>query len=407
LLTDGNGDLLANGYRYLFDDAFLDVRRARNLLAHRLFAPQLAAANFRWALAAHLPANGFLVALAVRNRIFAALRGNLFPLDIFLAGNRVLLGHPFAAFAANGFASRDRLADGPTAFLVAGLIDLLVGGAADLLHDTLGDRLANRLAHFLVAGLWDLFADGLADFLATLLTDLFLDLMAALFPVRLVYRLADGIAAFFPAGLRDFLTNGVANLLPAGLVDGLIAGLADFFHDRLIAWLADRVANLLPAGLIDRLLAGLLDGLVAGFGALLVAGPAFLAVASFANLLHNRFLDRLVTSMPAFFQDFVIDQFVAGATLLLTGSVAALGITTRRRTTVVFGGTAMRCGRGLDGPEQADQCRQQRRSQVHPHDVRLLKSTRANCGNSSSWGSGSGVLKVRPSRARGRRRDEG
>src|SRR5262249_34394395 len=91
--------------------------------------------------------------------------------------------------------------------------------------------------------------------------------------------------------------------------------------------------------------------------------------------------------------------FVASATFLLAGGVAALGITTRLRTTVVFGGTAMRSGRRPNGPEQADQCRQQHRSQVHPHDFRLLIGTRANSVNASTWGSGSGVLKVRPSEA--------
>src|SRR6185312_3921718 len=87
------------------------------------------------------------------------------------------------------------------------------------------------------------------------------------------------------------------------------------------------------------------------------------------------FLYRLIAGLPAFFQNSVVDQLITGLTLLLTCGEAGLGVATRLRATAVGGTTAVRCRRILDGPEQADHRSQQRRSQAHPHDNRLLIDT--------------------------------
>jgi hypothetical protein len=129
----------------------------------------------------------------------------------------------------------------------------------------------------------------------------------------------------------------------------------------------------LPAGLIAGPVANLLDLLAAVLIAGPVAGLAFFAIARPADLLHAGFLDHLVAGVPAFFENLVPDQFVAGATLLLACREATLCIAAWVPATSIFPGTAIRCGGVLNGPEQADQCSQQRRSQAHPHDFASSK----------------------------------
>ncbi len=161
--------------------------------------------------------------------------------------------------------------------------------------------------------------------------------------VRLIARFAHRIAALAHDALGNAFAHGVAALLIAGLV----------------ARFAGCTGHLLVAGLIARPITGL----------------ALLTVAGLANLLHNGFLHRLIAGLPALFQDGVVNQFVAGLALLLTSGEAALGLATRLLTTAVVGAAAMRCRRELNRPQQADQCSQQRRSQAHPHDNRLLIDT--------------------------------
>src|SRR5262249_17361954 len=104
-----------------------------------------------------------------------------------------------------------------------------------------------------------------------------------------------------------------------------------------------------------------------GFVALLIAGPALVAVAGLLDRLHDGFLHGLVAGVPPLLQDRVVDQLVARAAPLVARSKAALIVATRRAAVVA--GAAMRRGRVLGRPQQADQCDQQRRSQAHPHDL--------------------------------------
>src|SRR5262249_53072212 len=135
---------------------------------------------------------------------------------------------------------------------------------------------------------------------------------------------------------------------------------------------ADGVADVLVAGLVDRLAALLLHRPVAGLLAGLVAGTALVAVAGLADRLHDGLGDRLVAGVPAFLQDVVPDELVVRLAVLLAGGEAALRVATRAGTAAVVVGAAVPGGRGLHGPEQADQRDQQRRSQAHPHGTHLL-----------------------------------
>src|SRR5262249_13074478 len=88
--------------------------------------------------------------------------------------------------------------------------------------------------------------------------------------------------------------------------------------------------------------------------------------------LHDGFGDRLVAGVPALFEDGIVHEFVAGSGLLLTRTKAGLGIAARLTTAVIGAGATVPRARRLDGPEQADQSEQQRRSQAHPHDLASL-----------------------------------
>src|SRR5262249_52311206 len=103
-----------------------------------------------------------------------------------------------------------------------------------------------------------------------------------------------------------------------------------------------------------------------------------------ADRLHDGLLYRLVAGVPALLQDRVVDQFVTGLTLGLTGREAALGVAARLATAIAAGAAERSRRRRLDSPEQADQG-QQRRSQALTHDFassskrvgRFLRSPRA------------------------------
>src|SRR5262249_7075040 len=139
-------------------------------------------------------------ARAAATRVGAALAALLDALDA-LAGHRVLLGHPLVARLADGLVVAHLLPHLPGAVLVAGLVALLVGGAADVLVVGLAHRLAHLVAALAVAGLLDRAADRLALLAAVLLADLLLDAVAGLVAVLLVDRLADGVAALLHARL--------------------------------------------------------------------------------------------------------------------------------------------------------------------------------------------------------------
>jgi hypothetical protein len=296
-----------------------------------------AAAGARGILAAHLVRAARRAAALARARVEAARAGSPLVANVGPAGNAILFGGPLTALSLDRFASGHRLADLANAGAIAGLLAFLVASAAHFLDAALGHGAAGRAAHLFVAGLDDRLANGVAALTAMLFAEGLLAAVARLVAVLLVDRLANGVAALFPAALRHAFANRVVALFPAGLVAGLAAGL--------------------HAGLVARL--------VARF----VAGLALFAIASLANRLHHSFLHGLVAGVPPLLQDRVVHQLVTGAALLLTSSEAALGIAARVRTAGVLGGAAIRRGRVLDSPEQADHRSQQRHSQAHPHDL--------------------------------------
>jgi len=250
--------------------------------------------------------------------------------------NTILLGHPLAAFANDGLAGRDWLANSPNAFLAASLDDRLAAGAAHFLYDALSDWPADGAAYLAVAALGNRFADRIAALAAMLLAAMLGHLVAMLLAVLLMDRPAHRVTALFPAGL----------------------------------WIepADRVMTFFPASLVARAAAHLLHLLVTGLVARPIARLALVAIAGSADRLHHRFLNRFVTGMPPSLQDGVIHELVARAALLLARCKAALGVAARCLTTAVFLCAAVLCRGRLDSPEQAEQPGQQRRSQAHPHD---------------------------------------
>src|SRR5262249_25261539 len=145
----------------------------------------------------------------------------------------------------------------------------------------------------------------------------------------------------------------------------------------------------------------LVGRLVAG----LVAGLLFGPVAGLAHRLHDGLLDRLVASVEPLLEHGIVHQLVAGATLLLAGAEAALGVATRLGTAGVLGGAVEGGMSRGGGPEQAGHGARQRRTQAHPHDSRLLFGPRGPLRDDSRrwWGTGgptSGVLDGHPPPAR-------
>ena len=358
-LADHNGDLL--------DDAFFHVLDAGDLLADSPFFPDFPRADLRRdLLAAALPVAA-LVMRPAGARIEAALALGADPVRFGPGRRAILLVHPFAALFVHGLGALHLLADDAFALLDLRLLDRLIGRAANVLIAGLLDRLADGAADLLVVGFADRLANGLADFPDVLLTDLLVNLVAAALDVLLVHRLADGVAALFPAGFRNAFANGIAAFLVASFVDRLANRLADFLHGRRVDGLANGVAAFLVAGLVDRLANGGLHRFVAGLGDLLVASAGFFTIAGLLDRLHDRFLHGLVASVPPLFQDRVVHQLVARAAALVTLRKATLILA--RGIAAIVDGAAVRRGRVLGRPQQADQCDQQRRSQAHPHDL--------------------------------------
>src|SRR5262249_615201 len=166
---------LADGVRNLLDAAFLDIRGARYLLRDAPSPPDFTAAD-AWRLLAYRAAiaRGAVMGPAGA-RVEAAFARNSFPANMLPARHAVFLVHPFTAAAGDCFAGRHRLADGPDAFLVAGLRHGLVRRAADFLDDAFGNRPASRAAYLSVAGFGDRLAHRVAALATVLFTDPFLD----------------------------------------------------------------------------------------------------------------------------------------------------------------------------------------------------------------------------------------
>ena len=184
-------------------------------------------------------------------------------------------------------------------------------------------------ANLLVAGLLDRYANGLMAVFVVRFADRLAALVASDFAVRFVHGSAHGVVAVFMAAHR----NALAHFVVA------------FFPDRLVARLANGIFAILPAGLDHRLAHGVIANLeaanrfrsaaflhyraVTGFDTIFITSLAFRAIASLLYRSHDRLLDFLGARMPAFFQNRIIDQLIAGLTLLLTRRKTRLGVTTR------------------------------------------------------------------------------
>src|SRR5262249_18212917 len=146
-LDDRAGHCLANSYRHLLDHALPHVGRARNLLADRFAAPDLATADARRILANDFAADRRFVASPAGDRVETGFGREPFVEDLYRRRYAVLLRDPFAALADDRLVGRDRFADGANAFLAASLHDRLARGAAHFLDDALGDGPTNGAAH--------------------------------------------------------------------------------------------------------------------------------------------------------------------------------------------------------------------------------------------------------------------
>src|SRR5262249_55203788 len=110
LLDDGVRHLLADGVGHLLVNAFLDVGRARHLLANAAPGHPPPGAGLRGPLAAHLAAAALLDVRPAGARVEAALVRLALVVHAALAGHLVLLGAPLAALPVHGLARGHRLA---------------------------------------------------------------------------------------------------------------------------------------------------------------------------------------------------------------------------------------------------------------------------------------------------------
>jgi hypothetical protein len=273
-LYSGYRNFLADGIRYFLMNAFLHVSRAGNLFANGPAFRDLACADSIGVLASGNAKLAMLVIRLAGARVKAAFAASPFQTYVSSSRHAEFFGYALTDFPLNGLARLHRFAHRPHAIPIACFRYGIVSGAAHILVAGFGHRLANGAAHIFVAGLRDGPADRIATLANVLFANALLNHVASLVAMLLVNRFAHGIAAFLVAGFRDFA--------------------------------AYRVAALFPAGLVYRPADGFLHGLVACFVAIFVASFAFFTVAGLADLLHHRFLNRLVAGVPALFQHLVI-----------------------------------------------------------------------------------------------------
>lgn len=351
LLDDGAGDLLAHRVGHGLANTFLDVGRARNLLANAALVAHPAALHFRRALDFAAVPMATLVDGLAGARVEAALIAVTLPDSLALARHAVLLGHPLAAFPLHGLHGAAGLAYFAYALLVAGLDARLAHRAANFLIAGLAHRTAGRAAHVLPARLAHRRAHRMAALAAVRLAQDLARLHAALVAMLLVNRTAHRVRARTVARLRAVLANLVMAFTPAGLIARFVAGLADFLH----------------AAVRHRTLAGFLHGPVARLIARTACRPALVPANGPGHRFQTRLMDGPIGRVPALLEHCVIDQAVACRALCLALGITALSLAHGLTTPAVAGCTAIRRFGALGGGDKHHPGYQQRRYQAIPH----------------------------------------
>jgi hypothetical protein len=225
-------------------------------------------------------------------------------------------------------------------------------GAAHIFHHGFAYRSARGVAAFAVTSLAHRLAAGLVAIMAVLLGDAMLHHVAGLVAVLFVAWLATRVNAFLVAGFAHLLADRAMAFFVASLVNRFAARFAHCLVAAFIYRPVHAIVAFFHHRLVNRAAHWALFGLPASLLALLVAGSFFVAPASFANRLHDRFANCLMANVEPLFHHRVINQPIRTARLRLIGGKAPLRIATWGAVaTSVLGAAAMRSQRGGSGPQ--------------------------------------------------------
>jgi hypothetical protein len=245
----------AGGVRHLAVLHFAHPVSAANLAGDSLGAPDLLAADARWALNLLDTAAAGLVDAAATLFVPAERTWIAHAAVNHWTRNAFLHDLPFAALDVFATCGGDWTADSVTDIAVASLGFGAVTGAANIAVASVVVRLANGVALGAVAGLVARLAYRVADVAVASLIVRFADLATnravAGLVARLAYRVTDGVVARLIAGLAD----GVALIPPAGVVDSA----STLNRNLCVAGIHHRLTFLIrlgtPSRLMDRLVA--------------------------------------------------------------------------------------------------------------------------------------------------------